>query len=112
MAAQSNGVRTPLRVVVFDNMRSRSHIFSRLFSEHPELGLVWHPYVMTGFLGPDRTVARLRHSEARQREVMNDWAPMFVPETYGKATRILEEKAAAVESTVGVRSIDLWTSVR
>jgi hypothetical protein len=60
---------------------------------------------MTGFVGPDRVVARLRHSEERQHEVMVDWAPLFVPETYGKSTRILEEKVAAIESAVGVQSI-------
>ena len=105
MSKQTNGVNNPLRVVVFDNMRNRSHIFSRLWSLHPDLDQIWHPYVTTGFLGPDLVFARLRHSEIRQREAIADWAPMFVPETYGKATRILEGKVAAVESAVGDESI-------
>ena len=105
MATQTNGVHNPLRVVVFDNMRNRSHIFSRLWSLHDAVSQIWHPYVTTAFVGPDRIVARLRHSEERQREVMVDWEQLFVPETYGKSTKILEEKVAAIERAVGVPSI-------
>ena len=43
MENQANGFHYPLRVFVFDNLRVRSHIFSRMFSEHSELKHVYHP---------------------------------------------------------------------
>jgi hypothetical protein len=85
---------------------NRSHIFTRLFSQHPELSQIWHPYVMNAFLGPDRIVARLRHPEDRQREVMVDMAPMFVPEMYGSESVMLEKQVAEIERAVRVASIN------
>ena len=57
---------------------------------------------MNAFLGPDQIVARLRHDEARQHEVMVNLKPMFVPETYGSQTRYLEDKVAEIERSVRI----------
>lgn len=104
MATQMNGAdekHHSLRVIVFDNLRNRSHIFTRLFSQHPQFIQCWHPYVNCTFFGPDRITTRLRHGEARHKEVMVDQEFMWTNETYGSSTRALEERVAEAEKAVG-----------
>lgn len=100
MAQQTNDSKHPLRVVVFDNMRTRSHIFSRIFSEHPQLQQVYHPYLECSFLGPERMTPYLKHSERREKEITEDWAPIYVKETFGSSRRKLEKDVAEIEETV------------
>ena len=102
MAQQTNGTHTPLRVVVFDNMRVRSHIFSRLFSRHPLLKQVYHPYLTPAFIGPERITARIKHSERRRQEVEEEWLPLYVQDTYGSCTKQLEREVAEAENAVRV----------
>ena len=61
---------------------------------------------MNAFLGPDRVVARLSHSEDRQHEVVVGQAPMFVPETYGSQSVLLEKQVADIERAVRLAGID------
>ena len=75
---QTNGTEHPLRVCVFDNMRVRSHIFSRLFSQHSQLKQIYHPYLMPSFLGPARIQVHFDHPPRRRREIEVDWQPLYV----------------------------------
>ena len=100
MAAQTNEHTHPLRVCVFDNMRARSHIFARLFSEHPQIQQVYHPFMMASFLGPERMTAHTKHSERREKEVNEDWLPLYVPDTYGTSRKWLEDQVHEIERKV------------
>lgn len=100
MASNTNSTPPPLRVVVFDNMRVRSHLFSRLFSEHPAFEQIYHPFLMPAFMGPEKLTVKLRHSEARRKQVEEDWAPIAVKDTYGSAVAQLGSDVERVEAAV------------
>ncbi|KAK5163441.1 uncharacterized protein LTR77_010623 [Saxophila tyrrhenica] len=98
MAVSTPTGNSPLRVVVFDNLRVRSHLFARLFSEHPRFSQIYHPFMMAGFLGPEGVLPKLRHSETRSKELAEDWQPLWVTDTHGSCRRQLEDDVARVEA--------------
>lgn len=106
---QSNGTSHPLRVFVFDNMRVRSHIFGRLFSEHPDLEQIYHPFLMPSFLGPERMQRHFKHSAVRRKEIEEGWAPLYVPDTYGMCQRELANRVAEIEKKVCPTTHDVNT---
>lgn len=63
----TNNVQRP-HIFVFDYMRTRSHLFWRWMSTHPELHAIYHPYFDSGFFGADRVIKHTRNSQARQAD--------------------------------------------
>lgn len=59
---------TRKRIWVFDNMRARSHVFFRLFSQHPQLHQIYHPYLPAS-IGACQYHDKPRHSAARTEEL-------------------------------------------
>ena len=99
MADRPNG-QAPLRAFTFDNLRSRSHIFYRLFSQHPQVTQHYHPFMTALFLGPERIQVHFKHSEIRRKEITETWAPKYVDETFDIARRQLERDVGEIEKTV------------
>lgn len=68
--AEVNGRVTsgPQHIFVFDNMRTRSHLFWRWISMHSELYTTYHRFLNAAYLGPDSILPKLQDLEARTKE--------------------------------------------
>lgn len=85
---------SPRLIFIFDQLRSRSHLFHRFLSTHPALTPLWHPFLKAAYFGPERHSLRAQNSPARQEEVQREMLPRYAGETYASCARELE---AAVE---------------
>ncbi|KAK5120376.1 hypothetical protein LTR85_006315 [Meristemomyces frigidus] len=98
MASSSS---TSRRVYAFDNPRSCSQLFNKLFEEHPQLLQIFHPLYPASSFGPERIWLGLKHSDAAEeaqiRFAEGIQGPMFSRETYAAACTRLDEKVEEVE---------------
>ena len=71
----------PRPIFVFDNPRTYSHVFGKIFSAHPDLERIYHPYLLTGTHSPERIQLGLQHNTAAQAaddelvKVWGSWPP-------------------------------------
>ena len=85
-------------IFIFDQLRTRSHLFHRFLSTHPALTPLWHPYIKAAFLGPEAHAFHTRNSPARRHETEVDMIPFYGTDTYESCGGDLErevEKARA-----------------
>ncbi|KAK5166206.1 uncharacterized protein LTR77_008467 [Saxophila tyrrhenica] len=73
---------TPRPVFVFDNPRSRSHLFFRWISTSPKLAPIHHAFMMASLLGPDRFTLHTRASPGRKQQTQSAVAPFCGDETH------------------------------
>lgn len=70
MSSTTNGLASERpHIFVFDYMRTRSHLFWRWLSLHPELYATYHRYMISGWVGGSQMLDKLRVGEARQAEI-------------------------------------------
>ncbi|KAI7345178.1 hypothetical protein KC320_g8452 [Hortaea werneckii] len=70
--ASNNPISNPRRIFIFDNPRTCSHLFSKLFANHPELQLLYHPFLPAALYGPERYQQKTKHCAAAD-EVQREW---------------------------------------
>src|ERR1700710_2136633 len=91
MASSSSASR---RVYVFDNPRSCSQLFNKLFEEHSQLLQIFHPLYPAASFGPEKIWAGLKHSDAAEEAQVQFAAGIqgatFSRETYAAARMRLE----------------------
>ncbi|KAI7369686.1 hypothetical protein KC354_g1758 [Hortaea werneckii] len=91
----------PRRIFIFDNPRTCSHLFSKLFANHPDLQLLYHPFLPAALYGPERYQQKTKHcaaADALQREwgtseEFREWNVV----TYESANRKLVDEIEAAE---------------
>lgn len=93
---------SPRHLFVFDNMRTRSHLFWRWISTHPELYTTYHRYLKAGFLGPQNVLPKLRDTPARTKENEEMLKHVGEPDTFGSSNRRLEADIAEAEKQVSL----------
>ncbi|KAI7154025.1 hypothetical protein KC349_g7938 [Hortaea werneckii] len=101
MASDSPVVPNPRRIFIFDNPRTCSHLFSKLFANHPELQLLYHPFLPAALYGPERYQQKTKHCAAAD-EVQREWGTSeefreWNVVTYESANRKLVEEIEAAE---------------
>ncbi|KAI7369572.1 hypothetical protein KC354_g1833 [Hortaea werneckii] len=101
MASDNPVVPNPRRIFVFDNPRTCSHLFSKLFANHPELQLLYHPFLPAALYGPERYQQKTKHCAAAD-EVQREWGTSeefreWNVVTYESANRKLVEEIEAAE---------------
>ncbi|KAI7489208.1 hypothetical protein KC351_g1496 [Hortaea werneckii] len=99
--ASTNPIPNPRRIFIFDNPRTCSHLFSKLFAEHPELQLLYHPFLPAALYGPERYQQKTKHCAAAD-EVQREWGTSeefreWNTVTYESANRKLVEEIEAAE---------------
>ena len=47
----------------------------------------------------------MKHSERREKELQEDWQPLYVQDTYGSSRRELEDQVAEIEKSVRVELV-------
>ncbi|KAI7231521.1 hypothetical protein KC330_g6384 [Hortaea werneckii] len=99
--ASNNSVPIPRRIFIFDNPRTCSHLFSKLFANHPELQLLYHPFLPAALYGPERYQQKTKHCAAAD-EVQREWGTSeefreWNVVTYESANRKLVEEIEAAE---------------
>ncbi|KAK5173462.1 uncharacterized protein LTR77_002143 [Saxophila tyrrhenica] len=77
-------------IFVFDNPRTRSHLFWRWIGTHPDLRTEYHPYLLAAHLGPENFYRDIRCSPQR-REVIEKYGVTDVPDTFNSATQDLQK---------------------
>lgn len=70
----------PLRLMLFDNMRTTSQAFYKLWQSHPQLawGRSYHGFAGHQQYGPDRVSLKLRHSNAMDEAIEEIWIKPFM----------------------------------
>ncbi|KAI6825718.1 hypothetical protein KC342_g10908 [Hortaea werneckii] len=101
MASDNPVVPNPRRIFIFDNPRTCSHLFSKLFANHPELQLLYHPFLPAALYGPERYQQKTKHCAAAD-EVQREWGTSeefreWDVVTYESANRKLVEEIEAAE---------------
>lgn len=104
MASDNPVVPNPRRIFIFDNPRTCSHLFSKLFANHPELQLLYHPFLPAALYGPERYQQKTKHCAAAD-EVQREWGTTeefreWNVVTYESANRKLVEEIEAAERQV------------
>lgn len=104
MASGNPVVPNPRRIFIFDNPRTCSHLFSKLFANHPELQLLYHPFLPAALYGPERYQQKTKHCAAAD-EVQRKWGTSeefreWNVVTYDSANRKLVEEIEAAERQV------------
>ncbi|KAI7625362.1 hypothetical protein KC346_g1758, partial [Hortaea werneckii] len=99
--ASNNPISNPRRIFIFDNPRTCSHLFSKLFANHPELQLLYHPFLPAALYGPERYQQKTKHCAAAD-EVQREWGTSvefreWNTVTYKSANRKLVEEIEAAE---------------
>ncbi|RMY76058.1 hypothetical protein D0863_02176 [Hortaea werneckii] len=99
--ASNNPISNPRRIFIFDNPRTCSHLFSKLFANHPELQLLYHPFLPAALYGPERYQQKTKHCAAAD-EVQREWGTSvefreWNTVTYKSADRKLVEEIEAAE---------------
>lgn len=86
-----------LRILIFDSTRLRSHLFFRYVSTHPDLALIYHPYLMAAMFSPEYLAQHLKHSQARSDELEQQSKTIFGTDTYTSRTTAYLEAIAKAE---------------
>ncbi|KAI7283856.1 hypothetical protein KC345_g2682 [Hortaea werneckii] len=99
--ASNNPIPNPRRIFIFDNPRTCSHLFSKLFANHPELQLLYHPFLPAALYGPERYQQKTKHCAAADG-VQREWGTSeefreWNVVTYESANRRLVEEIEAAE---------------
>ncbi|KAI7637872.1 hypothetical protein KC343_g471 [Hortaea werneckii] len=99
--ASNNPIPNPRRIFIFDNPRTCSHLFSKLFANHSELQLLYHPFLPAALYGPERYQQKTKHCAAAD-EVQREWGTSeefreWNVVTYESANRKLVEEIEAAE---------------
>ncbi|RMZ09072.1 hypothetical protein D0862_03732 [Hortaea werneckii] len=99
--ASDNPIPNPRRIFIFDNPRTCSHLFSKLFANHPNLQLLYHPFLPAALYGPERYQLKTKHCAAAD-EVQREWGTSeefreWNVVTYESANRKLVEEIEAAE---------------
>ncbi|RMZ13215.1 hypothetical protein D0860_02661 [Hortaea werneckii] len=99
--ASNNPIPNPRRIFIFDNPRTCSHLFSKLFANHPELELLYHPFLPAALYGPERYQQKTKHCAAAD-EVQRKWGTSeefreWNVVTYESANRKLVKEIEAAE---------------
>ncbi|KAI7187652.1 hypothetical protein KC363_g5864 [Hortaea werneckii] len=94
----------PRRIFIFDNPRTCSHLFSKLFANHPDLQLLYHPFLPAALYGPERYQQKTKHCAAAD-QVQREWGTSeefreWNVVTYESANRKLVEEIEAAESQI------------
>ncbi|KAI0123276.1 hypothetical protein BJ170DRAFT_104400 [Xylariales sp. AK1849] len=88
----------PRRIFVFDNPRTGSQLFNKLFAVHPQLEHVFHPLLGASMYGPERVALHLNHSAAAEEAQQQLAKQINIPdETYTLAATRLVEPTEAIE---------------
>jgi hypothetical protein len=100
MADQSESSNPGRLAFVFDNMRSRSHLFFRWISTSPELVPVYHPFSIAAFLGPERYPLRCNGTEETKKRNEAMFAPFLEEETYEESINKFTRAVANAQTEV------------
>ncbi|KAI7398618.1 hypothetical protein KC336_g15255 [Hortaea werneckii] len=92
------------RIFIFDNPRTCSQLFSKLFANHPDLQLLYHPFLPAALYGPERYQQKTKHCAAAD-EVQREWGTSeefreWNVVTYESANRKLVEEIEAAERQI------------
>jgi hypothetical protein len=92
------------RIFLFDNPRSCSQVFRRIFQNHPQLEHILHPYASPSWFGPKRVQLTFRHNEAAEKKQL-EWGSLY-PErnksTYEDASRRMLLETQEIEKGVSI----------
>ena len=91
---------SPKHIFIFDMARTRSHLFFRFLSTHPDIENLWHPFLNCALLGPERITKRSKNQEARNQENDVEYVPYYTDVTYEQAKRNLITSADDVVNEV------------
>ncbi|KAI6865324.1 hypothetical protein KC338_g5131 [Hortaea werneckii] len=111
--ASNNPISNPRRIFIFDNPRTCSHLFSKLFANHPELQLLYHPFLPAALYGPERYQQKTKHCAAAD-EVQREWGTSvefreWNTVTYKSANRkLVEEIEAAERQNLSIEDEDFY----
>jgi len=89
----------PKPIFVFDNPRTRSHLFWRWIGTHPDLRTEYHPYLLAAHLGPENFYRDIRCS-AQRRKVIDEFEAADVTDTFESANHELQRLISASSSPV------------
>lgn len=86
------------QVVVFDMPRTRSHLFSRYITTHPDLEHCAHPFVAAACFGPERLGLRMTFG-AEDDPTAKSMVPVSDDDTYeGAAAAFLGIQSEAIRN--------------
>jgi hypothetical protein len=85
-------------IFIFDSTRLRSHLFFRWVSTSPNVQPIYHPFLMAAMFGPERIEPRMRHSEARRKELEEDLLPLYGDDTYASCKQQFIKTANDVQT--------------
>ena len=100
MANATNGGSRPQSIFIFDNMRSRSHLFFRWLSTSPGLAPIYHPFILAMFLGPERFTRFTRNSESRNKENNEALLLIYGDDTHESCSRKLRSDIMKAQQAV------------
>ncbi|TKA25900.1 hypothetical protein B0A50_05655 [Salinomyces thailandicus] len=97
------------RIFIFDNPRTWSHLFAKLFAQQPALQLLYHPFLPAALYGPERYQVKTKHCQEAddvqrywgESEEFREWNVI----TYEAAFQKLMEATEGAEAEVVGKSI-------
>lgn len=104
------------RIFIFDNPRTWSHLFAKLFAQQPALQLLYHPFLPAALYGPERYQVKTKHCQEAddvqrywgESEEFREWNVI----TYEAAFQKLMEATEGAEAEVVVGSFCTYVCFR